>query len=81
MRWGAYLGGAILCSALGGGQLSPSLGAAFARVAVVGVAGAHLVGSAGNGWVNGVRRAGGMGVLGQRLYAGLASSSSEQVFS
>jgi hypothetical protein len=76
-----YLGGAILCCALGGGQLSSTLGAAFARVAVVDCALAHLVSLACDCWVNCVGRALGRGVLGQWLCARLPCTGSEQMFS
>lgn len=88
-RW-AYLGSAILGGALRGRQLSPSLGAAFTRVPIVGAALAHVVGGAPNGWVDGVWRAsrvrmlGMLGMwrmLGERLHAGLSSAGSEQMFS
>jgi hypothetical protein len=85
-----YLSSAILGSALGCGQLSPSLGATLARVAVVRAALAHVVGGAANGrvdgvwWASSVRVLGMLGVwrvLGERLHAGLASAGSEQMFS
>jgi hypothetical protein len=76
-----YLGGAILCSALRGRQLSASLVLALARVAVVDGTLAHLVGLASNGWVNSVRRALGGGVLRQELRTGLTGTRSEEVFS
>lgn len=76
-----YLGSTVLGGAFRCRQFPPALGAALARVAVIGVAGAHLVGRAGNGRVNGVGRAGRVRVLGQGLAAGLASASSEEVFS
>lgn len=80
-----YLGSPVLCSTLGCGQLSPAFGATFARVAVIGVAGAHVIGRASNGWINGVRGAGRMRVLlrvlGERLDARLACAGSEEVFS
>jgi hypothetical protein len=75
------LGGAVLCSALRGGQLSTPLVRALARVAVVDGALAHLVGLASNCWVNGVRRALGGRVLGQGLRAGLTSTRGEEMFS
>jgi hypothetical protein len=78
-----YLGGAVLCGTLRGGQLSASLRASLARVAVVGVNGAlaHLVGLASNCWIDCVRRALLGRVLGQWLGAGLASTGSEEMFS
>ena len=79
--WATYLGSAILCGAFGRGQLSPSLGAPLARVAVIDCALAHLVGLAGDCWVNCVRRALGWRVLRQWLGAGLTSTGSEEMFS
>lgn len=76
-----YLSSTVLCGALRGRELSPSLGAPLARVAVVECALTHLVGLACDGWVNCVRRALRRRVLSQRLVAGLTSTGSEQMFS
>lgn len=79
-----YLSSPILCCALGRGQLAPSLGTALTGVAVVRVAGAHVIGGAGDGWIDGVWGAGRvrmLRVLRERLHDGLAGACSEKVFS
>jgi hypothetical protein len=79
--WTTYLGSAVLCSALRRRQLATSLVRALARVAVIDGALAHLVGLAGNCWVDGVRRALGGGVLRHGLCTGLTGTCSEEMLS
>lgn len=80
---GTYLSSPVLCGAFRGGEFSPALGAALARVPVVDCTLAHLVRLTCDCWINCMGRTWWRGVLvlGQWLVAGLARSSSEEMFS
>ena len=85
------MGGTVLRGALGSRQLAPTFRTTLAGVAVV--AGAHIVGGACDGGINGMRRSCGvrellwkllgelLRMLGQRLHIGLACAGSEEMLS